>query len=84
MGIIDGTCMADLPYEEDSRAEVDMNVVLCGDGRFVEVQGTAEAEPFSREELGTLLDLASNGTKEIVALQKEMIAVPPASRPPRS
>jgi ribonuclease PH len=84
VGVIDGQCRLDLPYEEDSRADVDMNVVMCGDGRFVEVQGTAEEAPFSREELGTLLDLAALGADEIVALQKEMVAVPPTTRSDRS
>ena len=83
VGVIDGQCRLDLPYEEDSRADVDMNVVMCGDGRFVEVQGTAEEAPFSRDELGTLLDLAAVGATEIVALQKEMISVPPGSRDSR-
>src|SRR5690606_35954639 len=61
VGIIGGVPMLDLPYEEDVRAETDMNVVMTGTGGFVEVQGTAEAAPFSREELDALLALASAG-----------------------
>lgn len=69
VGIIDGTAMLDLPYEEDVRAQTDMNVVVTGGGQFVEVQGTAEHAPFSRDELNGLLDLALAGTKELTALQ---------------
>ena len=61
VGIVDGVPLLDLAYDEDSRAEVDMNVVKTGDGRFVEVQGTAEGAPFSREALDDLLELASRG-----------------------
>ncbi|CAM5493062.1 Ribonuclease PH OS=Streptomyces tendae OX=1932 GN=rph PE=3 SV=1 [Streptomyces tendae] len=70
VGIVDGTPLLDLRYEEDVRADTDMNVVCTGDGRFVEVQGTAEAEPFAREELDTLLDLATAGCTELAALQR--------------
>jgi ribonuclease PH len=65
---------------EDVRAEVDMNVVMTGSGRYVEVQGTAEGMPYSRSELDSLLDLAQTGISEIVALQLEMVAEPPAPR----
>ena len=81
VGIIDGTPMLDLPYVEDSRAEVDMNVVMTGDGRFIEVQGTAEGLPFARSELDDLLALAEGGIRELTALQEEMIAEPPLRRP---
>jgi ribonuclease PH len=81
VGMIDGTPMLDLPYVEDSRAEVDMNVVMTGQGSFVEVQGTAEGMPFSRSELDSLLGLAEKGIREIVGLQQEMVAEPPAPRP---
>ena len=64
----------DLCYEEDVAAETDMNVVCTGDGRFVEVQGTAEGEPFSREQLSSLLDLASEGISQLVALQRSALA----------
>jgi ribonuclease PH len=81
VGIIDGTPMLDLPYVEDSRAEVDMNVVMTGDGRFIEVQGTAEGLPFERRELDELIALAEGGIRELTALQEEMVADPPPSRP---
>jgi ribonuclease PH len=85
VGIVGGLPMLDLPYTEDSTAEVDMNVVMLGkaDGEplFVEVQGTAEGAAFSRGELDVLLDLASGGVSEIMALQAEMISVPPQRRP---
>ena len=80
VGIIDGVPMLDLPYAEDSRAEVDMNVVMTGTGRFVEVQGTAEGMAFSRGELDSLLALAEAGIKELSAAQAAALADPP---PPR-
>lgn len=70
VGIVGQVPLLDLCYEEDVRAETDMNVVCTGDGRFVEVQGTAEAEPFAREELDALLDLAVTGCGELAALQQ--------------
>ncbi|WP_274559069.1 ribonuclease PH [Streptomyces spiramyceticus] len=73
VGIIDGEPLLDLCYEEDVRAETDMNVVCTGDGRFVEVQGTAEAEPFDRKELNALLDLATGGCADLTALQTEAL-----------
>ena len=73
VGIVDGTPVLDLPYEEDSKAETDMNVVMTGSGKFIEIQGTAEGEPFDRTELGTLLDLASTGCAELTRLQKEAL-----------
>ncbi|WP_108986620.1 ribonuclease PH [Streptomyces coelicoflavus] len=76
VGIIDGTPMLDLPYEEDVRADTDMNVVCTGDGRFVEVQGTAEAEPFARDELNALLDLAAAGCTELAELQRKALEEP--------
>ena len=69
VGIVDGVPLLDLCYEEDVRADTDMNVVCTGDGRFVEVQGTAEAEPFDRKELNALLDLAAGGCADLTALQ---------------
>lgn len=74
VGIIDGVPMLDLCYEEDVRAETDMNVVCTGDGRFVEVQGTAEGQPFDRKELNSLLDLAVAGCAELDALQRTALA----------
>jgi len=70
VGIVDGTALLDLAYEEDSRAEVDMNVVQTGDGRLIEVQGTAEAAPFDRTALLAMLDLAAAGIRELNALQR--------------
>ncbi|MCZ7631759.1 MAG: ribonuclease PH [Microthrixaceae bacterium] len=81
VGVIDGEVRLDLPYAEDSTAETDMNVVMTGDGRFVEVQGTAEAEPFSRAELESLLGLAEKGIREINELQREYMAIEVAPRP---
>jgi ribonuclease PH len=80
VGIIDGVPMLDLPYAEDSRAEVDMNVVMTGTGRFVEVQGTAEGMAFSRGELDSLLALAEAGIKELSAAQAATLADPPPAR----
>jgi len=84
VGIVDGTPVLDLPYVEDSRAEVDMNVVMLapadGEARFVEVQGTAEAGAFSRSELDRLLGLAEAGLAEIFAMQTAYTAEPPARR----
>ena len=72
VGVIDGTPMLDLAYEEDSRAEVDMNVVKTGDGRFVEVQGTAEGPPFERKALDSLMELADEGIKNLVDIQRSI------------
>jgi ribonuclease PH len=80
VGMIDGTPMLDLEYSEDVRAETDMNVVMTGSGRFVEVQGTAEGLAFTRAELDSLLELAESGIKELVAAQQEMVAESPAPR----
>ena len=80
VGVIDGTPMLDVEYTEDVRAEVDMNVVMTGDGRFVEVQGTAEGVAFTRTELDALLALAESGIGEIVAAQMEMVAEAPKPR----
>jgi ribonuclease PH len=73
VGIIDGEPRLDLPYEEDVRAEVDMNVVATADGRLVEVQGTAEGVPFSRAAMDRLLDLALAGCEELFALQRQAV-----------
>ncbi len=80
VGIIDGTPMLDLPYVEDVRAETDMNVVVTGGGRFVEVQGTAEHAPFDRGELDALLDLALTGNARLATLQAEALAAAPGTR----
>jgi ribonuclease PH len=73
VGVVDNTPLLDLAYDEDSRADVDMNVVKNGDGRFVEVQGTAEGEPFGRETLDLLVELASHGIRQLVDLQREIV-----------
>jgi ribonuclease PH len=73
VGVVDSTPLLDLAYEEDSRAEVDMNVVKTGDGRFIEVQGTAEGPPFERRALDDLLALADSGIRELVGLQRSII-----------
>lgn len=85
VGIVDGMPLLDLPYVEDSRAEVDMNVVMLrpitgGDARFVEVQGTAEGMAFSRAELDAMLALAEGGLASIIEHQAATIATPPAIR----
>jgi ribonuclease PH len=74
VGIIDGQPRLDLCYEEDSAAETDMNVVCTGDGAFVEIQGTAEREPFDRKLLDQLLDLAVAGCGELTRLQREALS----------
>ncbi len=73
VGIIDGTPMLDLCYTEDSAADVDMNVVMTGSGKFIEIQGTAEHNPFTREESDELLDLAVNGIQQLVRLQNRIM-----------
>ena len=73
VGVVDGSPMLDLAYDEDSRAEVDMNVVKTGDGRFIEVQGTAEGPPFERSALDSLLALADAGIQELVTLQRSIV-----------
>jgi ribonuclease PH len=80
VGVIDGKPMLDLPYVEDVRAQVDMNVVMTSLGGFVEVQGTAEGNPFSRQELDGLLALADKGITEIIGLQQQVVSEPPAPR----
>src|SRR5437879_2143581 len=80
VGIVDGVPVLDLPYFEDSKADVDMNVVMTSSGRFVEVQGTAEGTPYSRPELDAMLDLAEKGIGEILKLQDEVLSDPPRSR----
>jgi ribonuclease PH len=76
VGIVDGQPLLDLDYEEDSAAETDMNVVMTGDGQLVEVQATAERDPFSRQLLNDLLDLAAGGIEQLGAAQLEAAAVP--------
>jgi ribonuclease PH len=76
VGIVGGEAVLDLDYEEDSSADTDMNVVMAADGRLVEVQATAEKEPFSRELLDSLLDLAAGGIDALSSVQQEAAASP--------
>ncbi len=80
VGVVDAVCLLDLDYSEDFRAEVDMNVVMTGSGRFVEVQGTAEGMAFSRSELDQMLELAQAGIASLVAEQEKVLAAAPAPR----
>ncbi len=73
VGVVGGMPMLDLAYEEDSRADVDMNIVKTGDGRFIEVQGTAEGLPFERQALDDLMALGDKGIRELVELQRTII-----------
>ncbi len=76
VGIVDGVACLDLHYDDDVRAETDMNVVMTGSGRYVEVQGTAERQPFDRAMLDSLLDLAATGCADLAQRQAEALAVP--------
>jgi ribonuclease PH len=80
VGVVDAVALLDLDYSEDSRAEVDMNVVMTSSGRFIEIQGTAEGLPFTRNELDDLLALAEHGIAEILETQAAVLAEPPPSR----
>jgi ribonuclease PH len=73
VGVVGGLPMLDLAYDEDSRADVDMNIIKTGDGRFIEIQGTAEGPPFERQALDDLMELGDRGIKELVALQRAVI-----------
>lgn len=73
VGMVDGNPMLDLNYDEDSSAEVDMNVVMTSAGRLVEIQGTAETHPFTKKQLHRMLDLASNGIQQLVRVQKQVL-----------
>jgi len=73
VGIVDGSALLDLAYDEDSRAEVDMNFVKTGDGRFIELQGTAEGLPFDRRALDALMGLADEGIKKLIEKQREIV-----------
>jgi ribonuclease PH len=74
VGIIDGKILLDLCYEEDSKADVDMNFVMTGSGKFIEVQGTAETSPFTKKQMERMADAAQQGIKELLKEQKRMIA----------
>jgi len=75
VGIIDGKVSLDLDYEEDSKADVDMNVVMTGNGKLIEVQGTAEKTPFSKKEMDGMISLAEKGIAELIALQRKMLKI---------
>jgi ribonuclease PH len=79
VGVVEGVPLLDLAYEEDSRAEVDMNVVMTSSGHFVEIQGTAEGLPFTKLELQELLSLAELGITSLIQAQSDVLAVPPAT-----
>src|SRR6202166_4631249 len=76
VGIVAGEPVLDLDYSEDSSCDTDMNVVMTGAGHFVEIQGTAEKAPFTREQMSRLLDLSSKGISELIALQRKALATP--------
>lgn len=73
VGIVDGHALLDLDYREDSQAEVDMNVVMTGSGRFIEIQGTAETEPFDRQQLNALTDLAAGGIRDLIGKLRDLL-----------
>ncbi len=73
VGIVEGQKLLDLTYEEDSKAQVDMNVVMVSNGDFIEVQGTAERKPFSKQQLDELLDLAKKGIEQLIKMQKDLL-----------
>ena len=75
VGVVDGTPLCDLDYSEDSRAETDMNLVMTGDGEFIEVQGSAEGAPFSRAELDALLEIGEAGIRRIFEAQREALGI---------
>ena len=80
VGVVGAECLLDLDYSEDSTAEVDMNVVMTSSNRFIELQGTAEGDPFDREQLAELTRLAEKGIAEILTAQREVLGVPPTPR----
>ena len=73
VGVLNDNMILDLCYEEDSKAEVDMNVIMAGKGEFIEVQGTAERKPFSKEKMDIMLDLAKKGIEELFSIQRKLV-----------
>jgi ribonuclease PH len=73
VGVIQGTSILDLAYAEDSEAEVDMNIVCTGAGKFIEIQGTAEREPFTRDQMNEMLAMAEKGINELFAIQRNAL-----------
>jgi ribonuclease PH len=75
VGVISGKIMLDLNYEEDSQADVDMNIIMTGKGKFIEIQGTAEKEPFSKKDMDNMLDSAKKGIEKLIKKQKEILRI---------
>jgi ribonuclease PH len=73
VGILNGDLLLDLSYEEDSKAEVDMNIVMTGSGKFIEIQGTAERQPFAKEQMDAMFSLAGKGIEELFAIQRKLV-----------
>ncbi len=73
VGVLNGDMLLDLCYEEDSKAEVDMNVIMVDSGEFIEIQGTAERKPFSKDKMDTMLDLAKKGIEELFSIQRRLV-----------
>ena len=73
VGIVNNECLLDICYEEDSNAQVDMNIIMTNTGEFVEIQGTGEERPFSRNDLNSLLELGEKGNKELIKKQREVL-----------
>ena len=73
VGIVNGALLLDLCYEEDSKAEVDMNIVMTGNGKFIEIQGTAERNPFSKDQMDKMLDLANKGIEDLFSVQRKLV-----------
>ena len=74
VGVVEGQALLDLCYAEDSMADVDMNVIMTGGGKFIEVQGTAEESPFDRSQLDAMLTLAAKGIQDLILLQRRLLA----------
>ena len=83
VGLLQGVALLDLDYDEDSACDTDMNVVMTGAGHFVEVQGTAEGQPFSHEQMGQMLRLAESGITELIGLQRAAVGLPVGALGPR-
>ena len=75
VGLVRGLPLLDLNYGEDSQAQVDMNVIQTGDGSLIEIQGTAEGDPFARDKLNSLLDLAESGIKQLIEIQRNILQI---------
>jgi ribonuclease PH len=80
VGLVRGKVMLDLDYDEDSNADVDMNVIMTGDGEFVQVQGGAERHPFTGEQLQAMLEMATRGCQQVMEIQNRVLGIPTATR----